>query len=157
MMFLSRMFMQFIPNVHLLGTFIAATTLVYRLRALLPLYGYILLDGAFHGFSSWWVPYLYIWLPVWLMFMAVGKLQFPAKFRAPLYMVLVGLHGLSFGVLYAPFQAWVFGLGWNGMIAWIVAGFPFDVIHGVGNFAAGTLIIPLSALIGRLTNGQAHY
>jgi len=41
-------------------------------------------------------------------------------------------------------------LSFNGMIAWIVAGIPFDVIHAVSNFAAATLIIPLSELLKKL-------
>ena len=154
MMFLSRILMQWIPNVHVLGLFIAATTLVYRLRALIPLYAYVLLEGVFAGFSFWWLPYLYIWLPLWGMFMLIGKAKLSGQVRAPLYMLLAALHGLAFGALYAPAQALLFGLGLRGMVLWIMAGFPFDVIHAIGNFAAGTLIIPLAALLTKLDRGQ---
>jgi len=154
MMFLSRILMQWIPNVHFLGLFIAAATLTYRVRALIPLYAYILLEGIFAGFSVWWIPYLYIWLPLWGMFMLIGKAKLPRRVRPPLYMVLSGLHGLSFGILYAPAQALLFGLGWHGMIIWVIAGLPFDVIHGIGNFAAGVLIVPLADLLTRLDRGE---
>jgi len=160
MMFLSRIILQFIPNVHVLGLFIAATTIVYRARALIPLYAWILLEGVFAGFSFWWMPYLYVWLPLWGIFMLAGPRPgsgmppLQSRIRAPLYMVLAGLHGLAFGVLYAPAQALIFGLGFRGMIAWIIAGFSFDVIHAIGNFAAGTLIIPLAALLTKLDRGQ---
>ena len=154
MMFLSRVGLQWIPNVHPLGLFIAATTLAYRRRALIPLYSYIMLDGVFSGFSMWWMPYLYIWLPLWGMFMLLGKLQLPAKIKAPVYMIACGLHGLSFGLLYAPAQALMFGLSVQAMIAWIIAGIPFDIAHGVGNFAFGSLIIPLSLLLMRLERGD---
>jgi len=154
MMFLSRILMQWIPNVHLLGLFVAVMTLTYRRRALIPLYGYVLLDGVFAGFSMWWMPYLYIWLPLWAAFMGLGKLELPRKIQAPLYMLVCALHGLSFGLLYAPAQALMFGFSFRATIAWIIAGLPFDIIHAIGNFAAGTMIIPLSTLLKNLDNGQ---
>ena len=149
-MFVSRITMQFIPNVHLLGLFIAAITLAYRARALIPLYVCILLDGLFAGFSFWWVPYLYIWLPLWLIFMLVGRIDMSVKIRVPLYMILCGLHGLSFGILYAPAWALAVGLNFKGMIAWVIAGLWFDIVHAISNFAAGALIIPLSELLIKL-------
>jgi len=156
MMFLSRMLMQMIPNVHVLGLFIASITLTYRVRALIPLYAWILLEGVFAGFSFWWLPYLYIWLPLWGMFMLAGKLSLPTKVRAPLYMVLAALHGLSFGLLYAPAQALMFGMSFQAMIGWIIAGLPFDALHAAGNFAAGILILPLTALLTRLQRGELN-
>jgi hypothetical protein len=36
------------------------------------------------------------------------------------------------------------------MLAWIAAGFPFDIAHALGNLAAGTFIVPLSELLKRL-------
>ena len=149
-MFLSRILMQWIPNVHFLALFIAAITLTYKVRALIPLYVYIMLDGVFAGFSMWWIPYLYIWLPLWLIFMLAGKIKLPQKIQVPLYMVLCALHGLAFGTLYAPAQALMFGLSFQGMITWIIAGLPFDMIHAAGNFASGALIIPLSSLLSKL-------
>jgi len=147
--------MQFIPNVHLLGLFIAAITLTYRVRALVPVYVYVMLEGVFAGFSLWWMPYVYIWLPLWLMFMLAGKINISKKILVPLYMVLCGLHGLSFGILYAPAQALLFGLNVKGMIAWIAAGLPFDIIHAIGDFLAATLIIPLSTLLMKLDKRDA--
>jgi len=153
-MFVSQIAMQWIPNVHFLGLFVASFTLTYRARALIPIYVYVFLFGVFNGFSFWWVPYLYIWLPLWGMFMFVGKFDFPTKVKVPLYMLLCALHGLMFGLLYAPFQAVFFGLNFQGMVAWIIAGIPLDIVHGAGNFAAGSLIIPLSGLLCKLKQRQ---
>jgi len=147
--------MIWIPSVHLLGLFIAAYTLTYRVRALIPIYVYVMIYGALYGFSAWWVPYLYIWLPLWGLFMFIGRFQLPVKVKVPLYMFLCALHGLFFGILYAPFQAWLFGLSFNGLIAWIIAGIPFDIVHAVSNLAAGALILPLSELLKKL-DAQAH-
>ena len=149
-MFVSQIAMQWIPNVHFLGLFVAAFTLTYRVRALIPIYVYVFLFGTFQGFSFWWVPYLYIWLPLWGMFMAVGKLELSKKVKVPLFMLLCAFHGLTFGMLYAPFQAFFFGLNFQGMVAWIIAGIPFDILHAVGNLAAASLILPLTELLKKL-------
>ncbi|MCL1863026.1 MAG: hypothetical protein FWF78_05630 [Defluviitaleaceae bacterium] len=150
MMFVSRLLMMAIPNVHVLGLFIAAFTLTYRARALMPIYVFVLLDGLYQGFSIWWIPNLYVWLPLWLAFMAVGKANLTSKSRPPIYMVLCALHGLSFGTIYAPAHALFFGLSFYGMLAWIAAGLYFDIIHAIGNFAAATLVVPLVSLLKKL-------
>jgi len=149
-MFISHMVMIWIPSVHLIGLFIAAYTLTYRVRALLPIYVYVMIFGALYGFSSWWIPYLYIWLPLWGIFLLIGRFNIPVKVKIPVYMFLCALHGLSFGILYAPFWALIFGLSFQGMVAWIIAGIPFDVTHAISNFAAGALIVPLSELLKKL-------
>ena len=155
-MFISHIAMMWIPNVHFLGLFIAAYTLTYRVKALIPIYVYVFVYGALYGFSTWWIPYLYVWLPLWALFMLIGSFKnIPVKIKIPLFMLLCALHGLSFGALYAPFQAWLFGLSFNAMLAWIVAGLPFDVIHAIGNLAAGILIVPLAELLKKL-DAQVH-
>jgi hypothetical protein len=60
-MFLSKLIMEFLPNIHLVGTLIAVCTLVYRKKALIPIYIYVLLVGVYGGFNWWWMPYIYIW------------------------------------------------------------------------------------------------
>lgn len=141
-MYASKVLMDFLPNIHLLGTLIVAITLVYGKKALYPIYTYVLLLGVFSGFSAWWVPNLYIWTVLWAVVMLLPK-NLPKKWRPIVYMTVSSLHGFLFGVLYAPAQAILFGLSFQGMLAWIIAGLPFDAIHGVSNFCCGTLILPL--------------
>lgn len=64
-MYVSKIIMEAAPNIHLLGTFIVAFTVVYRKKALYPIYIYVLLNGMFSGFSVWWIPYLYVWTVLW--------------------------------------------------------------------------------------------
>ena len=59
------------------------------------------------------------------------------------YMIVSACHGFLYGTLYAPYQAVVFGLNFQGMVAWIIAGLPWDAVHGIGNFFAGILIVPM--------------
>lgn len=124
-------------------------TLVYRVKALIPIYVYIMLNGVFAGFAMWWIPYLYIWTILWGATMLLPR-EMDKKIEVLVYMIVCGLHGLLFGILYAPMQALMFGLSFEGMIAWIIAGLPFDAIHGVGNLAAGVLIVPMTKLLRRL-------
>jgi hypothetical protein len=145
----SQIALQGIPGVQLIWLFIAAMTLTYRARALIPIYVWVILHGAFYGFI-WAIPYLYIWLFPWGVFMLAGRIKLPAKARVPIYMVLCALCGLLFGALYAPFWALWAGLSFNGMAAWIIAGLPVDMGYAVCNFAAGVLIIPLSELLKKL-------
>ena len=43
LMYASKVFMELLPNVHLLGVFTLSFTLVYRKKALYPIYTYVLL------------------------------------------------------------------------------------------------------------------
>ena len=152
LMFCSKLAMEALPNLHLLGALTMTYTIVYRYRALIPVYIYVVLNGAFAGFNLWWVPYLYIWTILWGITMLLPK-NMPKGMAAVVYPLICGIHGFAFGILYAPAQALMFGLDFKGMLAWIAAGLPFDLIHGVGNFAMGLLILPLSKLLGRLASG----
>ncbi len=148
LMFASKKVMEFLPNIHLLGTFIVTYTIVFHSKALYPIYVYVFLDGLFGGFGLWWYPYLYIWAVLWAFTMLIPK-NLPSKFAIPIYIIVCGLHGFLFGILYAPAQALIFGLDFKGMIAWIIAGFPFDITHGISNLLTGTLIYPLSMVLNK--------
>lgn len=142
-MFLSKLIMEALPNFHLLGTLVTAFTVVYRKDALKPIYIFVLLSGLFYGFALWWIPYLYIWSILWGMVMLLPKNMNP-KIAVPVYMAVSGLHGLLYGTLYAPAQAIMFGLNFKSMVAWIIAGLPFDAMHCAGNVVLGILILPIT-------------
>ncbi len=149
-MFASDILMEALPNIHLVGMFIMAFTLVFRVRALVPIYIYVFLNGIYMAFSPWWVPYLYVWTILWGITMLLPK-KMPRAVACIVYPVVCSLHGFLFGTLFAPGQALMFGLGFKEMISWIVVGIPFDVIHGISNFCAGLLIFPLTELMKKLT------
>ena len=152
LMFCSKIAMEFLPNIHLLGMLTMVYTVAFRKKALIPIYIYVFLNGVYGGFSLWWVPYLYIWTILWAVTMLLPR-NMPKKIACFVYPVVCGLHGLAFGTLYAPLQALMFGLDFNEMIAWIIAGLPFDVIQAVSNFVLGMLILPFSKLLTKLFNG----
>lgn len=145
-MLISKLLLEGIPNVHLLGTLITAYTIVYRKDALKPIYIFVFLFGLYYGFGMWWIPYLYIWAILWGMVMLLPKNMKP-QIAIPVYMIVSGLHGLLYGTLYAPVQAIILGLDFKGMLAWIAAGFYFDITHAVGNVVLGILILPIASTL----------
>ncbi len=148
MMYASKKAMEFLPNIHLLAVFIIAITVVYRKKALYPIYIYVLLEGLLGGFATWWIPYTYVWTILWGATMILPK-KINARIKPFVYMALAAAHGLLFGIMYSPVQALIFGLDFRGMISWIVAGLPFDIVHGVSNFFCGILICPLISILGK--------
>ena len=155
LMFVSKLLMEFLPNIHLLGMLIMVYTLVYRWKALIPIYVYVFLLLFISGFAPWWVPNLYTWTVLWAVTMLLPR-RMPRWLCCVVYPVVCSLHGLAYGTLCAPAQALMYGLNWQGMVAWIVAGLPFDVIHGIGNLLTGLLIVPMVALLDRLNRLSHH-
>ena len=146
----SKQALEFLPNVELVSCLTMVYTLVYRRWALIPIFLFIAMEGALWGFSTWWLPYLYLWPVLWGVTMLLPK-RMPPWLQAPVYAVVCGLFGLAYGTLYAPFQCYAFLNGdWNRTLTWIAVGFPWDVIHGAGNLAMGLLIVPLTTLLRSL-------
>ncbi len=139
LMYASKVIMDLLPNIHLIGVFTVATTVVYRKKALYPLYIFVLLTGLLNGFGTWWIPYLYIWAVLWGGVMLLPQ-NLEGKKAAIVYAVVCSLHGFLYGVLYAPFQAIMYNLNLEGTLTWIATGLPFDITHGISNFIA-TLIL----------------
>ncbi len=142
LMFCSKIMMEFLPNVHLLGMLTMLYTLLFRVKALIPIYIYVLLNGIYAGFSMWWIPYLYIWTVLWAITMLLPK-KMPYKISAMVYPVVCALHGFLFGILYSPAEAVMYKMSFEQTVAWLIIGIPYDIIHTAGNFVAGLLILPL--------------
>lgn len=150
-MFASKVIMEALPNIHLLGMLTVTYTLVYRKKALIPIYLYVVLNGLFAGFNFWWLPYTYIWTILWGIIMLLPR-NIPRKAQFILYPLICAIHGFAFGILYSPAQALMFGLTFKQTVAWVISGIPFDLIHGFSNLVVGFLILPLSELLTRLSN-----
>ena len=152
-MLCSKIIMEALPNIHLLGALTIAYTVTFRVKALIPIYVYVFLNGLYAGFSMWWIPYLYIWTLLWAITMLIPR-GIPRSIASVIYPLICGIHGFAFGMLYAPAQALMFGMNAKQMLAWIIAGLPMDLIHGLGNLATGLLILPLVTLLNRLVANQ---
>lgn len=153
LMFCSKIAMEALPNIHLLGMLTMVYTIVFRYKALIPIYIYVFLNGLFAGFNPWWVPYLYIWTILWGVTMLIPR-KMPRAVACVVYPVICSLHGLLFGAMYAPVHAIMYHFSFKQTMAWISAGLAFDIIHCIGNFAVGLLIFPLSVILKRLARGK---
>lgn len=153
LMYASKAAMEFLPNIHLIGVFTIALTVVYRRKALYPIFIFVLTTGFFAGFATWWIPYLYIWAVLWAATMLLPR-RMPPLLAPIVYMMLCGLHGALYGTLYAPVQALLYGMSFETTLAWIAAGLPFDIIHGIGNAACGLLICPIIGILRRVERGR---
>ena len=146
LMYASKLAMEVLPNIHILGVLVIAFTITFRKKALYPIYVFVLLLGLFNGFNTWWIPHLYLWTVLWAVTMILPK-KLPKKVAPFVYMAVCAMHGFLYGTLYAPAQAILFGLDFKGMIAWIISGLPFDIVHGISNFFCGALIVPIVKIL----------
>ena len=155
-MFCSKLLMEALPNIHIVGMLVVLYTVVFRTKALIPIYIYVFLTGIYAGFDVWWVPYLYIWIVLWAMTMCLPK-NMPRAAAIVVYSVVCGLHGFLYGVLYAPAQAFFFGFNFEQTVAWIISGIPFDIFHGVGNVIFGCFVYPLAQIMKKIMKKQIGF
>ena len=149
-MFTSKLIMEVLPNIHLLGMLTMALTVTYRLKALIPIYIYVMLQGLYSGFNAWWFPYIYVWTVLWGLTMLIPR-KTPKVAAGIIYPILCSLHGFAFGILYAPGQALMFGYNFEETLAWIATGLAFDITHGISNIFTGLLVLPFSELLKKLS------
>ena len=81
--------------------------------------------------------------------------KLPRQVQPIVYMVVNAIHGFLFGILYSPAQAIMFGLSFEATIAWIIAGLPWDFVHGVSNFFCGILIVPIVVVLRKFDRKMA--
>ena len=147
-MFVGQVGMAFLPNIEIVSLLVILYTQLYRKKVFLIIYLFAFLEGAIYGFGIWWINYLYIW-----SILAVVVLLVPKKQPVPVWAVISGIYGLSYGFLCAiPY--YITGGAGAGFSYW-VTGIPFDILHCVGNVGV-TLVLynPVSAILRRLTDLQ---
>ena len=145
-MFVSKLLMSALPNIHIVAVLAVTYTLIFRVKALIPIYVYVFLELLDFGFTLWWIPNLYMWAIVWALAMLIpSKVSIPVA--AVLSIIICGFHGFAYGTMWAPAQALLVGYDFKQMLTWIAFGIPYDLIHGISNLTLGTLVIPLTTAI----------
>ncbi len=149
-MFVSKVAMEGLPNIHPVTMFIMVLTFSYGWRAVIPVYVFVLLTGIYNGFPIWWIPYLYLWAVIWALTLLIPYDRIPKKARFFVIPIFCGFFGLIYGTLYSPAQAILFKMSFGTTLRWIAAGLPWDCVHAAGNVVIGTLIVPLTELTRKL-------
>ena len=140
----SKEALAFLPNVELVSLLTILFTLVFGKRTVGALAVFLLLEGVLYGFGTWWVMYLYIW-PLLALLTWLFRWMKHAWQRA----IFSGLYGLAFGTLCSLFYLPVGGL--KMVIAWIISGLTFDLVHAGGNFLLALLLYhPLRKALDQL-------
>lgn len=127
-LYVSKVALEFLPNVELVSLLTIIYTLVFGAEAILIVTVFNMFELIQWGFGSWWVSYLYVWPLLCLIVLALKKL---VKNEFVVWSVISGCFGLIFGSLFAiayipidPAYA----------LAYWISGLPWDVWHGVCNF-----------------------
>lgn len=133
-----------LPNIELVSLLVMLYTLYDAKLARRAIAVFVLLQGLLYGFHLWWLSYLYIWYVLHFTTLATRRYA-GVLFNA----LLSALFGLGFGALTSI--PYFFAAGPAGGLAYIIAGFPFDVPHCIGNFVlALALFAPLRRLFVHL-------
>lgn len=127
-LYVSKVALEFLPNVELVSLLTILYTLVFGKEAFLIVTVFNLFELIQWGFGTWWVSYLYVW-PLLVLITLLLKKVIKEEFL--IWSVVSGLFGLIFGSLFAivylpvdPAYA----------LAYWISGLPWDVWHGVCNF-----------------------
>ena len=149
-MFVSKVIMEGLPNIHLLGTLVIAYTITYRAKALFPIYAYVFANGLWEGFRPFdWLPETYIWLILWGMTMLLPK-KMPTRVAPIVYMLVSAVHGLLLDVFYVPAYLLFANIPWEHLRLTLLMGIPYVALQAAGNFVLGTLIVPVATLLCKL-------
>ena len=147
-----KLVMQGLPNIEMTSFLVILFTLRYPRLTLFVIPAFTLIEGMLYGFGLWWVMYLYAWPLLVLVTRAFSRSD-----SAFFWALVSGVFGLLFGLLCAVpyffigFISGGFAQGFAQMFAWWVAGIPFDLIHGVSNFALMLVLYkPISSLLRRM-------
>lgn len=120
--------MALLPNIEPVSLLVMVYTAVLGRRAAYPIAVFVALEALIWGVSTWVLSYLYVWAVLAVLAWLLRGMESRVGWA-----VLSGAFGLAFGALCALVYLPVGG--WQMFAATWVAGIPFDLLHGAGNFA----------------------
>lgn len=148
----SKIAMSFLPNVELVTFWIIMFTLFFGPKVIYAIFVFILIEISIYGLHVWVIMYLYMW-PL----LALIAYLFRKKNSVWFYSILSGFFGICFGAICSVpyiFIGAVDGGITGGLIMafnWWIAGIPFDILHGIANFAIMlVLYTPVRALLTKV-------
>ena len=143
-LFVVQVALSFIPNIELVTLLVMIYTLVLGRKTIFAIYVFALLEGLFYGFGIWWFMYLYVWTILYIIVRIFRKQE-----NIVIWSLLGGAFGLSFGAMCSIPYFIAGGIGAG--IAWWIAGLPYDILHGIGNFVVILVLFkPIRSVIEKL-------
>lgn len=131
LLFSLKFAMSSLPNIEPVSLILISSAVVFGIKALYPLAVYIILEVAIYGFGFWSVGYLYIWLILVVITVAIYRIT-NNNTNPLLWALICGIFGFIFGALYIPL--YIFYGGLEFAIGWWISGLTFDIAHCVSNF-----------------------
>lgn len=135
----SKLALGTLPNIELTTFWLILFTLFFGRKIMPAIPVFVLAEGLIYGFGIWWVMYLYVW-PLLVLLTGFLSRRYAGE-SALCWATLSGAFGLSFGALCSISCFFIGASGGGGVaaglraaFAWWVAGIPWDILHGVGNF-----------------------
>ena len=140
--------MMMLPNIEPVSLLVMLAAVTFGWMGIFPVYVYVALEILVFGFGTWNIPYLYIWVILFMAALAMRKMTHPVGWA-----LLSGVFGLLFGVLSLP-SHWAL-VGFAGGLGWLISGIPYDVLHCAGNFVIALVLFkPLRGLLAKLYAGK---
>ena len=135
------------PNIELTSFLLIMFTLFFGRKIVLVVPVFILIEGAMYGVHMWWIMYLYAWPTLAIVALLLKKKNW-GQWE---YSMLSGVFGLLFGFLCAI--PYVFTSGIHGAVTWWIGGIPWDLVHGVANFAIMMVLYqPINRVMAKMEN-----
>lgn len=147
-----KMALAFLPNIELTTFWLIMFTLFFGWRIVFIVPVFILIEVSMYGLQLWVLMYAYIW-----PFLVLQAFLFRKQKSVLFWSLLSGFFGLFFGMLCAiPYV--VIGAAGNSLrtgltagFTWWIAGIPWDLVHGIGNFCLMlVLYVPVRKLMIQL-------
>lgn len=151
LLFGAKIAMAPLPNIEPVSLLVIVYASVLGLKALIPVYVYVLLEIITWGLGYWSFCYLYVWAVLALAACFLRRMESPLGWA-----ILSGAFGLCFGALCA-LSYWAVG-GWGFALSWWISGIPFDILHCLGNFVMALVLFrPCRNVLLRLTGRNSSY
>ena len=151
-----KVMMSFLPNIELVTFWIIMFTLFFGQKVVYSIIVFILIEVSVYGIQTWVIMYMYVW-PLLALLTYLCRKEKSVWF----FSILSGFFGLLYGAFcslpYIAIGAVDGGIRGGLIMAfnWWVAGIPFDIIHGVANFAIMlVLYTPVRALLKKMKGMQ---
>ena len=144
--------LNFLPNIELTTFWVIMFTLLFGWKIVFVIPVFILIECAIYPFGLWVIMYLYVW-PLLALISFIFRKQESAWF----WSILSAAFGLLYG-LFCSIPYVIIGMGNGGITAglatafsWWIAGIPWDIVHGIGNFVLMTVLYyPVRSIMKKL-------